>query len=311
LAQHIVRAGGPAPVILAADAFQIYRGMDIGTAKPPPDERAGFAHDLIDLVSPHDPTPFTVEDWLARADARLAELRAAGTPAIVVGGTGLYVQALLYGLFAGPPADPALRAELHALGPEALRARLLAIDPEAAARIHPADLRRTVRALEVHTLTGYPITALQQQWARDARPRPGLAVCVLNPPKETLSPRINARVKAMFAAGLVDEVAALLRVGPLATQPAEALGYKQLIPAVSAALAANRWPPRPGEVDDAREQIKILTRRFAKNQRTWLNRLGSTPVSVTLPPEPPAPDTLPAHLLAVCAACQASTPGQA
>ncbi|MFN7022427.1 MAG: tRNA (adenosine(37)-N6)-dimethylallyltransferase, partial [Phycisphaerales bacterium] len=145
------RAQIPAEIV-TADAFQLYSGLDIGTAKPTPDERRGIAHHLIDLV-PSRPDPahtdrFTVDDWLRLATAKIADLRARGVLPIVVGGTHLYIKALLDGLFDGPQPDPALRTELEAMPPAARRAELERVDPAAASRIHPNDLRRTVRALE-------------------------------------------------------------------------------------------------------------------------------------------------------------------
>lgn len=259
--------------VLAADAFQIYRGMDIGTAKPTPPERGGIVHRLIDLADPHAATPFTVEDWLVHAEAAIAEVRARGGVPVVVGGTSLYVQSLLRGLFQGPLADAALRAELHAADPAALRAELGRVDPAAADRIHPGDLRRTVRAIEVFRLTGRPISEHQQQWEGQP-PRPDARLVILHWEKEAINRRINARVKAMMAAGLLDELRTLRAAGPLGPQAREALGYKQL------AYHLEKGIP----LLEAVEQIKVETRRFAKNQRTWLRRLGQVPGRLLLEP---------------------------
>lgn len=265
------RAGAEriAAEVVSADAFQVFRGLDIGTAKPSPAERAATRHHLLDLVEPTE--AFSVEQWLTQARRAIDDCRGRGVTPVVVGGTHLYVQALLHGLFEGPAPDAALRARLHAMDPAARRAELERVDPEAARRIHPADARRTVRALEVFTQTGTPISTLQRQWD-DAPPRPDALLVVLDWGVEALSRRINARVRAMFDAGLVDEVRGLVAAGRLGPQAGQAIGYRQLVPLVSG-------PDAPGRarVLEALERVKIDTRRLAKNQRTWLNRLGRTP----------------------------------
>lgn len=286
LAEACAARLGVGSEIVTADAFQIYRGMDIGTAKPRVNERRGVPHHLIDLVDPDSPaeTRFTIDQWLTRAEAVIADVRARGALPIVVGGTHLYVKALLEGLFEGPEANPELRAELAAMEPEARRAELERVDPAAASRIHPNDLRRTVRALEVYRLTGVPISAHQQQWDRGAA-NDRYQLVILDWPTEAINRRINARVKAMMEHGLLNEVRALVsshRLGPAAR---EALGYKQLEPVVSAALRAGIWPPESAELEDAVESIKVETRRFAKNQRTWLRRLGTTPGALRIAAE--------------------------
>jgi len=269
----------PAPEIVSADAFQIYRGLDIGTAKPTPDQRRALPHHLIDIVEPTE--RFSVQQWLEHAHAAIDDIRArAGVP-IVVGGTHLYVKALLFGLFDGPGADPELRAELDAMDPAQRRAELERIDPEAARRIHPNDARRTVRALEVHRLTGRPISAWQEQWHRQPdRTDPPLILFWLDWPTDAINRRINARVRDMVERGLVHEARALHVEARLGPQARQALGYKQLIDHFEGRCA----------LDDALERIKIETRRFAKNQRTWLKRLGSTPGAVRLDAGSGGPD---------------------
>jgi tRNA dimethylallyltransferase len=295
--------------ILTADAFQIYRGMDIGTAKPTPDERRGIPHHLLDLRDPSSPDKFTVSHWLALAREHIDRLRAHNTLPIVVGGTHLYVKVLLEGMFEGPGEDAALRAELHALPPEALRAELERVDPASAARLHANDLRRTIRAIEVFRLTGSPISAHQRQWdqpqayvevpeaqgpgsappplrhsatsalGHSATPPLPFLLVGLDWPTDAINARINARVRDMMSRGLLDETRALLRPG-LGPQASEALGYKQLL-----AHIRDHSP-----LEEAVERIKIETRRFAKNQRTWLKRLRRTPGSLWIdaagtPPE--------------------------
>jgi tRNA dimethylallyltransferase len=262
-------ARGHASCILAADAFQVYKRMDIGTAKPSASERQGIDHRLIDLVEPSE--GFSVQQWLDACEQELERCRREHIAPIVVGGTHLYVKALLEGLFEGPGADESLRTELARLSPEELRAELERVDPRAAARLHPNDLRRTMRAIEVFRLTGTPLSAHQQQW--DAgKVRPDARLVILNWPVEQINARINARVKAMMAAGLLEEVRSLQAARALGPLAREALGYKQLI-----AHLEGR-----GTLEDAFEQIKIETRRFAKNQRAWLKRLSTTPGAITL-----------------------------
>lgn len=263
LAVRLALALGSASAVLAADAFQVYRGMDIGTAKPTPDERLGVEHTLIDLVEPAE--SYSVHQWLRAADAEIARVRARGGVPIVVGGTNLYVKALLDGLFEGPEPDPALRDALRAMPQDQRRAELERVDPASAARIERRDERRTVRALEVFRLTGTPISALQQQWDV-GRERHDCVLIGLDWPVETINRRINARVKSMLERGMVEECRALAAAGRLGPQAREALGYKQLLPVFEGRAS----------LDDAVERIKIDTRRFAKQQRTWLRRIRTT-----------------------------------
>lgn len=194
----------------------------------------------------------------------------AGLP-IVVGGTHLYVKALLDGLFEGPAPDAALRELLNAMDAGERRRELERVDPVAAERIHPNDVRRTVRALEVFRQTGVAISDHQRQWDRGNTQGPYRLV-ILDWEVEAINARINARVKQMMERGLYDEVVGLVRQGALSGQAGEALGYKQLVGVVAGSA----------RLDDAVEQIKIETRRFAKNQRTWLRRLRATPGAVTI-----------------------------
>lgn len=300
--------------IITADAFQIYTGLDIGTAKPTLTERRGIPHHLIDIVDPplralrasggiSSPLPnphpsaraegsFTLDDWLARATATIADLRSRHILPIVVGGTHLYIKALLEGIFEGPEPDLELRAQLAAMDPASRRAELERVDPLAAQRIHPNDIRRTIRALEVFKLTGQPISAHQKQWDRPADspipeprtpdPEARFLLITLDWPSDSLNLRINARVRQMMEQGLLDEVRSLILSNSFTPQSAEALGYKQLIPVVRAALSSSTWPPPAAALSEAVEKIKIETRRFGKNQRTWLRRLSTTPGAIRL-----------------------------
>ncbi len=309
LAEHL---GGQ---VLGADSMQVYKHLDAGTAKPPPALRKRVPHHLVDVVEPTQ--RFTVHDWLKRADATIAQVQSSGGTPVVVGGTNLYLKALLEGLFDGPGQDDAFRASLTALPDAELHQRLAAIDPPAAARIAPADRQRLTRALEVHHLTGQPISGLQQQWSESGSGQWGAGsgeitspntphsphptahyppyrhdpiLLGLRWPAEAINPRINLRVKAMFTPdkvdpelaaavciggeSLPDEVRRLVAEGRLipGSQAAEALGYKQVL----AALYPDSFPGAADRLihtlDDAFERTKILTRRFAKQQRTWLKR---------------------------------------
>ena len=173
----------------------------------------------------------------------------------------LYLQSLLGGFIDGPEPDPEIREELESLDTPELHARLRRIDPDGAERIHPNDRRRTIRSLEVHAITGTPLSELQGQWAAAPR-RSDIRIIGLHWPPEDINPRINARVKAMIEAGFVDEVRSLLDAGRLGTQAREALGYKQIAEHLEGLRS----------LEDAIEEIKIRTRRFAKQQRTWLRR---------------------------------------
>jgi len=260
VARAIIDRGRAAEVI-SADSVQVYRGLDIGSAKPDETERDGVPHRLIDVRDPRE--RYTVRDWLDDAETAIAEIRCAGGVPIVAGGTHLYIKALLEGLFEGPEPDAELRQTLGDEDLATLRRELEAIDPAAAERIHPADRRRTVRAIEVYRLTGSPISEHQRQWDRGRR-RDAFTVTIEWPPAE-LNRRINARVKQMMEDGLLDEVRGLVENGALGEQAREALGYKQL-----AAHLRDECT-----LEEAVERIKIETRRFAKNQRTWMRRLAA------------------------------------
>ncbi len=245
--------------ILSADSMQVYRGMDIGTAKPTAGEQRRVQHHLIDVADPAD--AFTVAQFVERADAVIADAAARGVPLIVTGGTPLYYKALFEGLFDGPPADAALRARLAESSPEELHARLTAIDPAAAARIHVNDTRRMLRALEVHALTGRPISEHQRQW--DAPHRHAATWFGLQWDKDALNRRINARVKQMLADGWVEETRGLVAAPrPLSRTAGEATGYAELIDHVRGRMS----------LDDATEQIKIATRQLARRQMKWFRR---------------------------------------
>ena len=255
--------------LVSADSMQVYRGMDIGTAKPTAAERSEISHHAIDLVDAGE-EGFTVAQWLVIADAAVEDILARGKTPIVVGGTNLYIRAFLEGLDEAPAADPAFRAELAQIESAELHARLAASDPVAAARLHPNDRRRITRALEIAHTTGDTATTRRTTWddAGITPRRNDLFTVILDWPVEAINRRINARVRRMFDDGFVEEVAALLRRGSLCAQARAACGYEELVQAIG----DRTRPPRARDLDDAAESTKIRSRRLAKQQRTWLKR---------------------------------------
>jgi tRNA dimethylallyltransferase len=252
--------------IVSLDSMAVYRGMDIGTAKPTPAERGEVPHHLIDLVEPDQ--EFSLAQYVDAAHAAVADIQERGRAALFVGGTPLYLKALLRGIFTGPPADWAFRHHWQAIaaaeGHDVVHAELARVDPLTAARLHPRDVRRVTRALEVFAKTGRSITELQQQFDR-ARPADQCRVFVLAWPREQLAARIQERVDAMFAAGLVDEVRQLL-AGPHSpgSTAAQAVGYREVIEY----LRGQRDLPATVEL------VKLRTRQFAKRQMTWFRSLS-------------------------------------
>ncbi len=252
---------------VCADSMQVYRGMNIGTAKPTPVQRAAVPHHLLDLLDPRE-DGFSVDVWLGLAERVIADIRDRGRYPIVVGGTNLYVQALLEGLFEGPVPDPDLRRQLAAAEPDVLRRRLETVDPEAAVRIHPNDRRRTIRAIEVYELTGSRITDLQQQWLGGPS-RLDVRIIGLVYEAGAINRRINSRARTMIRDGLVHEVQGLLDAGGLGRQASEALGYRQVLDYLDGRCS----------LSGALEQIRVRTRRYAKQQRSWLRRFRVHPQS--------------------------------
>ena len=255
LAEHL---GGE---ILNTDAMQVYRGMDIGTAKLPEAERRGIRHHLLDLLTVRD--PLTVAEFQLQARAVISGLRERGATPVLVGGSALYTRAVV-DRFEFPGTDPEVRArletELTALGPHALHERLSGLDPEAAARILPENGRRVVRALEVIEITGRPYTAsLPQLEYVDARTiQVGVEI-----DRPTLDARIEQRVDHMFEAGLVDEVERLLGEGLADGRTASrAIGYREVAAYVAGEIS----------LDEARERTLRATRRFARRQESWFRR---------------------------------------
>ena len=255
LAQHLDAE------IVSLDSRQIYRGMDIGTAKPTPDQRGAVPHHLIDCVEVDQ--PFSVAEYQCLADTAITEIQKCDKQAIAVGGAGLYFRGLIDGLFEGPGADTEIRAKLQREADEhgnvALHERLRRCDPEAANRVHPNNLVRVIRALEVYELTGKPISALQGQWETN-EPRYPFRAFGLNMPREVLYRRIEDRVDRMVEVGLIEEVKWLLDQGyPRDCVAMQSFGYKELIDYLDGVRT----------FDEAITLLKQNTRRFAKRQLTW------------------------------------------
>jgi tRNA dimethylallyltransferase len=248
--------------ILSVDSMQVYRGMDIGTAKPTSAERTRVRHHLIDVVDASE--LFTVARFVELADAVIADARSRGVPLVVTGGTPLYYKALFEGMFDGPGEDQSIRERLRALPNEQLHERLKQVDSDAATRIHANDTKRIIRALEVYELTGQPISALQTEWSSPTARHEARWVG-LSWDREVLNRRINARVKTMIAAGWVEETRRLLaNPAGLSKTAAEATGYHELI--------EHAQGKRP--LDDVVEQIKIATRQLARRQMKWFKRFS-------------------------------------
>ncbi len=250
--------------IVGADSMQIYRFMDIGTAKPTLEERSRVAHHLIDIRNPDE--EYSAADYARDATRAISEIHARGKLPLLVGGTGLYIQAVVYGIFEGPGRDETYRAHLRELAEEygnfAIYQKLETVDPLTARRLHPNDLVRIIRALEVFHLTGIPISAYQ---ATATTPLAAFAPCflVLTTERETLYEWIEARVDAMIAAGLVDEVQELLEQGYHADlNSMKSLGYKEI-----AAFLQGQ-----ADLPTAITLIKRNSRRYAKRQLTWFRK---------------------------------------
>lgn len=252
--------------IVGADSRQVYREMDVGTAKPSASERARVPHHLIDIVDPDQ--PFDVAAWRRAALTAIADIHARGRRVVVCGGTGLYLRSLSRGLFAGPAADPALRARLQAAeeaSPGVLHARLQEVDPASARRIHANDVLRTVRALEVHEGTGRPLSAWLAEHGLSEKPFETLTL-VLDRDRGDLRERIVARSAAMVAGGIVEELAGLHEKYEPTPRAFDAIGYRQAAQCLAGSLAR----------DNLAEAISVATSQYAKRQRTWLRGQAET-----------------------------------
>jgi tRNA dimethylallyltransferase len=243
--------------LVSCDSRQLYRELDIGTAKPTRAERDAVPHHLVDVASPKE--RYSAMRWADEARAAITDIQQRGRRPIVVGGTGLYLRALRFGLADAPPSDEALRQALYdeeAHHPGLLHRRLEALDPPTAARLHPRDLVRVVRALEVWTLTGQPLSVHFAEQPRGERLP--MQVFVLDP-GERLGERIEARVQAMLAAGFVDEVRRARAVYGSEAPGLDSVGYREIAAHLDGRLTASELPLA----------ITRATRRYARRQRTW------------------------------------------
>lgn len=255
--------------IVSMDSMALYRGLDILAAKPNADERERVTHHLLDVLDPWESA--TVSWWLDQAALSCEDIRSRGKRVLFVGGTPLYLKALLYGIFEGPGAEANLRKRLEeeceSVGSLVLHTRLANIDPKTAERLHPNDARRIVRALEVWELTGKPLSAWQTQWNQGTRNvnKRGILSCIwLDRPREELYARIDARVHTMVRDGLIDEVAALRRLPhPISRQAEQAAGYREVCSYLDGLL--NR--------DEMIALIQQRSRQLAKRQLTWMRSL--------------------------------------
>ena len=258
-----LRLGGE---VISCDSMQVYRGMDIGTAKPTVEERCGVVHHLFDVKEPDD--PFSAMDYALLAEQAVNDIVSRGKLPIFCGGTGLYLDAFLRGgMPETPGADPVLRAELAEIaatrGAEFLHAELAAVDPESAAATHANNVRRVIRALEIYRLTGTP----KSEWDRRTRELPcryNAAVLGLSfADRALLYERIDRRVEIMLEDGLLEETSALLQAGVFERSPtaAAAIGYKEILPFLRGECTR----------EEAVEELKTATRRYAKRQLTWFS----------------------------------------
>jgi len=251
------RIGGE---IVNADSLQVYRGLDIGTAKPSAQELARVPHHLLDIVSPEQ--EFTASDFRREAAAAISDIDRRGKKAIVVGGTGLYIRALLEGLVDSPTGDPELRRQFAEVPGEELLRRLSSVDPETARRLHPNDRVRIIRALEVFEQTGRPISGFRSEHAFSGAYYDAMKMAI-KVERQELYRRIDLRVEQMLQDGLVDEVRSLLALGyGRELKAMRSIGYKE----ITAHLAGETT------LDEAVTLIKRDTRRYAKRQMTWFSK---------------------------------------
>ncbi len=250
--------------IVSADSRQVYRFMDIGTAKPSMDERRKIPHHMIDVVSPDE--EFTVADYVKGAGKAIIEISNKGKMPVMVGGTGLYVRAVVDGIFDGPGSDTEIRRQLEEeakkKGVSYLHERLGKIDPDASLRIHPNDRRRIIRALEIYEITGYPISRLQKD-GRKRKQEYSPKMFGINRSREELYRRIDERVENIFRTGFVEEVKMLMNMGygeNLISM--EALGYREVIRFLNGKM----------DLEKTKSKIKKDTRNYAKRQLTWFRK---------------------------------------
>lgn len=257
--------------IVSADSMQVYRGLDIGSAKPTPAEQARVRHHLIDICDLNE--TFDAAQFTVRAKAAIDDIQSRDRTPIICGGTGLYFQALLAGLGDAPTSNPELRAKLEATPLEELRAELERADPVCFGRIDLQNPRRVIRAIEVIRLTGRPFSDQRADWSSAAAD--GNVLVVLRRDSEDLRNRINERVDRMFSVGLVDETKQLLKIGLAENQNAmQAIGYRQVVEHLEGQHS----------LAETIEWVKSRTRKFARRQMTWFRNQAS-PRWIDLEPE--------------------------
>ena len=267
LAEHL---GGE---IISADSMQVYRRLDIGTAKPSPAERARVPHHLIDICDLTE--AFDAAQFVRLAQKAVAEIQARGRVPVFCGGTGLYFNAFLSGLGEAPSANPELRAELEALPFETLLRELRERDPEAYDKIDKQNPRRVIRAVEVIRLTGKKFSEQRANWKAEGRRQKAEAIFALTRRADDLHSRINIRVDEMFRRGLVEETRELLKHGLAENETAmQAIGYRQVVEHLHGERS----------LAETIEQVKIRTRQFAKRQLTWF-RCQLAPEWIELKPD--------------------------
>ena len=278
--------------IVSADSRQLYRRLDIGSAKPTAAERALIPHHCLDLREPQQ--PISLAEYLDAARAAIADIQRRGKPTIIVGGSGQYVWALLEGWIVPPAApDPTFREQLtleaQSRGTPALHRDLAQVDAEAAAQIDPNNLRRIIRALEVHHATGRPISS----WRRERRPLK-FAAFAPDLPQRELDERIDRRTAAMFRNGLVEEVAALLREGVPPNAPAfKAIGYPEVLAHLRREPPQGESPMGEYSLLDAVAAVARATQRYSRRQRPWFR---PNDPRIAWSAAPPPPESVAAHL---------------
>ena len=248
--------------IISADSMQIYRGMDIATAKPSMSQLAEIPHHLINILNLDE--TFSAAKFKDAAEKIMSSIRSSDKVPVIAGGTGLYIKTLTEGIFEGPSADWKFRAKLNeqekVYGTGHLYSLLTRIDPKSAARIKPNDMRRIIRAIEVHHLTGRPISELQKEWEMS---RPYITIIGLDMERAMLNERINKRVEEMFSKGIIDETRHLIKLGIEKNRTAmQAIGYKEIIGYLNGQYNLER----------AQELLKRNSRRYAKRQLTWFRK---------------------------------------
>lgn len=251
--------------IISADSMQIYRGMDIGTAKPTTEERQGVPHHLLDICDPDE--PFSVARYVEMADAAAQDILSRGMVPVVVGGTGLYMDALVEcSVFSGDETDLAVREKYQRMAAEqgnlTVHDALRQVDPESAERLHPNNLKRVIRALEVYEQTGMTIGAFNRSHKRPEPKYDAVRIGVCPAQREILYERIDCRVDQMLADGLLDETKRLRDAGALVGTAAQAIGYKELLGVLDGTET----------LESAVELLKRRSRNYAKRQLTWLKR---------------------------------------